>query len=59
MTRIKRTGRCVCGIKVSHHFDLKNRKMSCDEARRIHPRAHKRSAAVQQMFIRVVPKETE
>lgn len=31
--------RCLCGLRVSLHFTPDNRKLSCEEARHIHPRA--------------------
>lgn len=36
---MKRTGRCLCGLKLQHHFDAQNRKLSCEDARKSHPRA--------------------
>jgi hypothetical protein len=36
---MKRNGRCVCGLKLTHHFDKRNAKLSCHEARQQHPRA--------------------
>lgn len=38
----RRVGHCVCGLKVAHHFDNKNRKLSCVEARELHPRARRK-----------------
>lgn len=38
----KRTGRCLCGLKVIYHFETgSNRKLTCEEARQRHPRARK------------------
>lgn len=32
--------RCLsCGLLIKYHRDAKNRSLSCDEARRRHPRA--------------------
>lgn len=29
-----RSGRCLCGVPVAHHFTQTNRKRSCEAARR-------------------------
>lgn len=36
---MKRTGRCICGLKISHHYADNNRFLTCAEARALHPRA--------------------
>ena len=36
---IKRTGRCICGLKLSLHYAKDNRFLTCAEARAAHPRA--------------------
>lgn len=35
----KRTGRCLCGLKVAYHYSSDNRRLSCPDARAAHPRA--------------------
>lgn len=36
---MKRTGRCLCGIKIAYHYDADNRQLSCAQAALAHPRA--------------------
>lgn len=38
--------RCLCGLRAALHFTLDNHKLSCDEARRLHPRATVRPGAL-------------
>jgi len=55
---IRRTGRCVCGVKVALHYDVAtNRKLTCEQARRAHPRAAQKACTFAQMCLRLVPKE--
>lgn len=39
MTNAKRTGRCICGIKLAYHWSPDNRFLSCPQAQAAHPRA--------------------
>lgn len=34
-----RTERCLCGLLLRYHRDRRNRQRTCEEARRVHPRA--------------------
>lgn len=38
MSRFSMT-RCLCGLAIKHHFDAKNRKLSCFEALLLHRQA--------------------
>jgi len=39
MIAAKRTGRCLCGLKISLHFTDHNYKLSCEAAKLLHPTA--------------------
>lgn len=41
-----RIGTCVCGLKIAHHFTADNRKLSCEETRKLHPRARRMASSL-------------
>ena len=52
-TSIKRTGRCLCGLRVALHYDASNRKLSCEQARAEHPHAVEKPASLLAQFARI------
>lgn len=38
--------RCLCGLLIRYHRDETNRSLSCDEAKRRHPRATRRKRSL-------------
>jgi hypothetical protein len=46
-----RNGRCLCGVRISLHFDkVSNRKLSCEETKHAHPRAKVAVLSLRQLF---------
>lgn len=48
--RPDRNGRCLCGLLIRLHFTKHNHKLSCDEARELHPRAHVKKNSFRRML---------
>jgi hypothetical protein len=50
---MKRNGRCVCGLRIAHHFNKRNAKLSCADARQLHPRARTTRADIFAQLLRM------
>lgn len=48
--------RCICGLRVSIHFTLDNRKLDCWEAAAVHQRASLRNGSLRSALIASIEK---